>query len=64
MSDGDGVVTYCATTHDTRVVAALNAVLGVWPLVDAANAVGVEPGVLVAEVEGWAAAQAMSEDVL
>ena len=39
-----------------QVVATLNAVLGVWPLVDAANAAGVEPAHLIAEAEAWAAA--------
>lgn len=40
----------------TGVIATLNAVLGVWPLDDAANAVGLTPQDLVNEAEGWAAA--------
>jgi hypothetical protein len=47
-------VTHCATTDTTRVAATLNAVLGVWPLDDAANAVGLTPADLVAEAEAWA----------
>jgi hypothetical protein len=39
----------------TGVAATLNAVLGVWPLEDAANAVGLTPEDLVAEAEAWAA---------
>jgi hypothetical protein len=38
------------------VAATLNAVLGLWTLTDAANAVGLTPEDLVAEAEAWAAA--------
>lgn len=38
------------------VAATLNVVLGVWPLTDAANAVGLTPDDLVAEAEAWQAA--------
>ena len=38
------------------VMATLNAVLGLWPLTDAANAVGLTPDDLVAEAEAWKAA--------
>jgi hypothetical protein len=55
-------VTYCATTDTTRVVATLNAVLGVWPLADAANAVGLSADDLVAEAEAWAVAAALDPD--
>ena len=41
----------------TGVAATLNAVLGVWPLEDAANAVGLTPEDLVAEAEAWAIAR-------
>lgn len=44
-----------------QIVAALNAVLGIWTLQDAANAAGTSPEHLVAEVEAWAAAQALYE---
>lgn len=36
------------------VAATLNAVLGVWPLDDAANAVGLTADDLVAEAQAWA----------
>jgi hypothetical protein len=39
-----------------QVVAALNAVLGIWTLVDAANVAGVESAHLIAEAEAWAVA--------
>lgn len=39
------------------VIATLNAVLGLWTVEDAANAVGVTPADLVAEAQSWAAAQ-------
>jgi hypothetical protein len=39
------------------VAATLNAVLGLWPLDDAANAVGLTPEDLVAEAEAWAMAR-------
>jgi hypothetical protein len=41
----------------TGVAATLNAVLGLWPLEDAANAVGLTPDDLVAEAEAWAMAR-------
>jgi len=41
----------------TGVAATLNAVLGLWPLEDAANAVGLTPEDLVAEAEAWAMAR-------
>jgi hypothetical protein len=39
------------------VAATLNAVLGLWTLTDAANAVGLTPEDLVAEAEAWAMAR-------
>lgn len=39
------------------VTATLNAVLGVWPLGDAANAVGLTADDLVAEAQAWAMGQ-------
>jgi hypothetical protein len=39
------------------VIATLNVVLGLWPIEDAANAVGLMPADLIAEAEAWAAAQ-------
>jgi len=39
------------------VMATLNAVLGIWSLQDAANAVGLTPDDLVHEAQAWAAAQ-------
>lgn len=41
------------------VAATLNAVLGVWPLEDAANAVGLTPEDLIAEAEGWEEASSL-----
>jgi hypothetical protein len=41
----------------TGVIATLNAVFGLWPIEDAANAVGLTPKHLIAEAEAWAAAQ-------
>jgi hypothetical protein len=38
------------------VMATLNAVLGIWPVEDAANAVGLSPDDLVAEAQAWAIA--------
>lgn len=38
------------------VMATLNAVLGLWPLQDAANAVGLKPQDLITEAESWAVA--------
>jgi len=40
----------------TGVMATLNAVLGLWPVEDAANAVGLTPDDLVAEAQAWAVA--------
>jgi len=40
-----------------QITATLNAVLGVWPLSDAANAAGVSADHLIAEAQAWAAAQ-------
>lgn len=37
------------------VMATLNAVLGIWPLDDAANAVGLTPDDLIREAQAWAA---------
>ena len=39
------------------VIATLNAVLGVWPLDDAARAVGLTPQDLINEAQAWAVAQ-------
>lgn len=39
-----------------QIMATLNAVLGIWSLQDAANAVGLLPEDLVAEAQAWAAA--------
>ena len=39
------------------VIATLNAVLGLWTVEDAANAVGLTPADLVAEAQAWALAQ-------
>jgi len=45
------------TPLDTNgVMATLNAVLGLWSLQDAANAVGLTPNDLVHEAQAWAAA--------
>ena len=38
------------------VIATLNVVLGLWPIIDAANAVGLTPEDLVAEAQAWALA--------
>jgi hypothetical protein len=45
--------------HDVADIAGptLNAVLGLWPLEDAANAVGLRPEDLVHEAEAWAMAR-------
>ena len=43
--------------HPTGVIATLNVVLGLWPIEDAANAIGLTPEHLIAEAEAWAAAQ-------
>jgi len=60
----DGVLVSVEETPDIHtplntvgVIATLNAVLGVWSLQDAANAVGLTPADLVAEAQAWAAAQ-------
>lgn len=39
-----------------QIVATLNAVLGIWSLQDAANAVGLSPAELIAEAQAWAVA--------
>jgi len=39
------------------VIATLNAVLGVWSLADAANAVGLTEQDLIAEAQAWAVGQ-------
>jgi len=39
------------------VIATLNVVLGLWPIEDAANAVGLTPADLVDEAEAWSMAQ-------
>lgn len=38
-----------------QIMATLNAVLGIWSLQDAANAVGLLPEDLIAEAQAWAA---------
>jgi len=46
------------TPLDTAgVIATLNAVLGIWDIQDAANAVGLTPQDLINEAQAWAAAQ-------
>jgi len=46
------------TPLDTAgVIATLNAVLGIWDIEDAANAVGLTPDDLIREAQAWAAAQ-------
>jgi len=46
------------TPLDTAgVIATLNAVLGLWDIQDAANAVGLTPQDLINEARAWAAAQ-------
>lgn len=53
----DEIRLYGPQPLDTNgVIATLNAVLGVWPLQDAANAVGLTPQDLVTEAESWAVA--------
>jgi len=42
------------------VIATLNAVLGVWSLADAANAVGLTQQDLIAEAQAWAVGQSFS----
>jgi hypothetical protein len=54
VAEGDGY--RLVSLSPTGVAATLNAVLGVWPLDDAANAVGLTPADLVAEAEAWAMA--------
>lgn len=39
--------------HDAGVTATLNAVLGVWPLADAANAVNLPEQALIDEATAW-----------
>ena len=41
------------------VIATLNAVLGIWTLEDAANAVGLSEQDLVAEAQAWAVGQSL-----
>jgi hypothetical protein len=41
------------------VIATLNAVLGIWTLEDAANAVGLTEQDLVAEAQAWAVGQSL-----
>jgi len=60
----DGVLVSVEETPDVHdplntegVIATLNAVLGVWSLQDAANAVGLSPADLVSEAQAWALAQ-------
>lgn len=54
MTDAE-VLWYGPKPLDTLgVIATLNAVLGVWPLQDAANAVGLTPQDLITEAEAWA----------
>lgn len=56
MTD-DEIRQYGPQPLDTNgVIATLNAVLGVWPLQDAANAVGLTPQDLITEAESWAVA--------
>ena len=40
-----------------QIMATLNAVLGIWSLQDAANAVGLLPENLIAEAQAWAVAE-------
>ena len=40
-----------------QVLATLNAVLGIWSLQDAANAVGLLPEDLIVEAQAWAVAE-------
>jgi hypothetical protein len=42
------------------VIATLNAVLGIWTLEDAANAVGLTQQDLIAEAQAWAVGQSFS----
>jgi hypothetical protein len=58
-TDPNGV-TYTWETPDVHsplntegVIATLNAVLGLWTVEDAANAVGLTPADLVAEAQAW-----------
>jgi hypothetical protein len=54
MTDAE-VLQYGPQPLDTNgVFATLNAVLGVWPLQDAANAVGLTEQDLINEAEAWA----------
>lgn len=56
MTD-DEIRQYGPQPLDTNgVIATLNAVLGVWSLQDAANAVGLTPQDLITEAESWAVA--------
>jgi hypothetical protein len=49
-----------APLEPVAVAATLNAVLGVWSLEDAANALNLTPADLIHEAEAWAAAQEMN----
>jgi hypothetical protein len=60
----DGVLVRVEETPDVYdplnaegVIATLNAVLGLWTVEDAANAVGLTPADLIAEAQAWALAQ-------
>jgi hypothetical protein len=43
------------------VMATLNAVLGIWPVEDAANSVGLSPDDLIAEAQAWSVAMTYNE---
>jgi hypothetical protein len=58
LSETD-VVVDVAPLDAVGVSATLNAVLGLWTLEDAANAVGLTPADLIAEAEAWAAGQSL-----
>lgn len=65
IQDPDGNVTIIdiddvpRPLSDAGVMATLNVVLGIWPLDDAANAVGLSPDDLINEALAWGAAQSM-----
>jgi hypothetical protein len=52
----DGSITLVSLS-EIGVAATLNVVLGLWPLQDAANAVGLTPDDLIAEAQAWEAAR-------
>jgi hypothetical protein len=56
MGDELILIPYRRPLDAAGVMATLNAVLGLWPIKDAANAVGLTPDDLVAEAEAWAVA--------